>query len=480
MAVDEIIVNQIPSGIPDDFHGEEGLLVPGYNMQNAQRVNESLYGIYNQLSLSHWSGSYLYAYYDFIIDMPVANRASSLGSTIFFDYMGYTWHIICTELGDVAVGGFFDIFIDVGKSWTHNQIIDYLCLGMDDRAKGVGPFGPWAFAHFGDNQVRDIDSPLFGFYQTIRIEGVHGGVNENDFSGNGNVIGGGVFGTAKYGGYTLRSPDNDGTALHISIYNNESGNFEFTSGFHSSLRGNPVSEHAGGELPTKVLFKKKPYYCYTSPHQWIIFPKSPGGYVIMTTKENQIGVEDYHIAGLCVPADQAYGGDMKKTSNNGYGWDIPNIRNPITYTGFMMATPRGFLTEDTDCATCVNDFFKLGQFPGLDCGVTYLVYNTRFHEAGLVVTTAERPIRYSAIVALTEGNSFFNREHGVHWTATKSQVYGYAWNMYMTTQGAGLGTVIEDIGGFFFAYRRQYTPCEATLWLRIGSPTGDIEDYVGF
>lgn len=484
--VDEIIDNQIPSGMPDSIYGEGSSLIPNYNMSNPFWVNQSLLGISGQMAAVGWDiDKKLKAYYEFRIDLPINGRAG-LGSrvidlypTLYGDNPGgaQAYQFFCPyppsndpdPTGGSSPSGGLIKGLPTFPDDPQITLIGYLIAAMD-----AAPFPDGKqFIHTAYKPLDDPDSPLFGVPTAIYIEAKEGGVDYNDFSGIGNVVGGGQFiGPSRYGGYDLYSRSGD-TVLHVKMWNDLNGNFTFITGFPTGPRGNPVSELTNSDLTETVFFGRSAYYCFASPHNWIVFPANYDSYTAKNARENEIGTSDYHLAGIYVPPAQANGSLTRlDTINHGYGWDDPLIRNPIVFAGFMMSTNRAFLTEDTRCATCVNDFFKIGQFPGLDCGVTYLTYNTRYHEAGTIVTTVGRTIMYSAIVALTEGNSFFNREHDYPWVAVKSQVYGFTYCMYLTTETVPLGTIIEQTTGqYYLAYRTQSTPCEATLWLKTASPS---------
>lgn len=468
MPVDEVIVNRIPSDIPTYIFQEALQISENVSLFGNTNSDIAVIDFRNAASNHNWAvDGRLIPTYKFIVDLPIANHAGAF-DTIIFDYFGNAYKIWAVDLHDPDPSGAGVIGVQVLSTWSQNQIIDQLALMMNLNSSTFRLTKFFSFLHTPTDPNEDPTSPFFGTHTSILIECTEDGPDGNSFSGVGNIVGGGAFvGKSVNGGYNMRSattPDKDGT-MHVTMWTSDTDNLNIQSGFLNGNKGNPVSKFANSELPRVVMLQRNNYNICVGASQLIIYPDRYDAYTPLNSDEVNSGTSDYHICTPHIPPELQVG-SLQLTSNNGYGREIPSIRNPIVYCGFYMATVRTVMGETARFATCVNDFFVSGVQVATDSGVQYQVYNSRFHRKGPLGTTAGHPLQYSAVVGLAEGNSFFNREHAIPWTKTMAQVYAFVPNMYLTTEKVSLGArFIDSLGKTNRAYRTMEEPVEATLWL---------------
>lgn len=476
---DEVIINYIPTNLPTFVYSESIGMLENVSLASASSVDGNIANIAGLLIGQGWQlGTKLYATGTFQISLPIVGGAGPF-DTIIFDYFGFTFKIFAIDKGDPdpsipIIGGNLGIRgVGVMSYWEQNYIIQALADAMTEVANFyINADKITSFTHVGINPITEIDNPLFGVNRQILITAAEDGPVGNGSGGIGNVVGGGVFnGVTTGGGYELISPKTATTtsSIKFKMYRGSTSLFYFNAEFMPGDRGNPLAvlEENRAIMQLRVFLKRSNYTIIAGPSQLIIYPKTYTAYNPTSIDEVLLGVSDYHICVPHVPYDQT-SGTLTKTSNNGWGWDIPNIRNPIVYCGFMMSTPRNLLAEHGNFATCVNDFFITNN-AGLDSGVIYLVLNSHQRASGPLLTTSGRSVFYSALIGLSEGNSLFNREHNIPYVPTMAQIYAFVPNMVMTTNYATPNTKMTDPTGTktYICYRSQTTPCEASLWIII-------------
>jgi hypothetical protein len=240
--------------------------------------------------------------------------------------------------------------------------------------------------------------------------------------------------------------------LRVKFYNNETGGFEFESEFIPGPRGNPVSEHANGVLPRQILHRRNNYFSIVGHFQWCIFPlEYYTTFPVGGVDDVIMGVSDYWICAPHVPDSMRLNGDIQKA---------------ILYCAFTMIAARDVMYDSGRSATCVSDKFKIGFGVG-DVGASLICYNSRGTDEGELLTTTDLALQTSAIIGLSPGNNFFNREHGIAYVLEPLKICGYIWDSFMTTQKAYLNAVVRGPDGRkYMAVRVQTTPCECTLWMQ--------------
>lgn len=461
----EIIDNHTLPNIPTLVHEEGSTVFENYDMSSSIKVNESLIGVFAQIAGEGWSnGEPQKANFTFQIDLPIVGQIGAFSLIIlWFEHKAFQIYNPSKDppdedpSGNIVAGVGPDgsdatvIGVPVNSNMGQNEIIMALANEMAKVQSN--------YTYIGIEPIDDPDSPLYGVFTKIEIKARLGGAEWNDLSGIGNIVGGGVFnGLAKFGGYELNSPPSGDVRLRLTIWNNPTSNFTFRAHFLRGPRGNPESLLTTSALQERVMHKRRNYTVFAGPRQWGIFPKVYEAYSPTSIIDVLQGVDDYHFCGPWVPPDQA-------------NPKVVGADKATLYCGFAMATRRDKLNEFSDCATCINDNFRDGFFQGLDTGVVYLAYNSMYHGGGPLRTTAGKSLKYSAVICLSPGNSFFNRSHDppLPWASTPANVYAYVPDMYMTTEAVPLNTKVQDpvTRRTFIAYRVQVSPCECTLWLGV-------------
>lgn len=461
----EVIDNHTPPNIPTFIREDGSTVFEDTDLSSSRKVNENLIGISAQLQGEGWAiDQPQKAFFTFQVDLPIVLQRGPFSVIIFyFQHKAFQIYNPTREpIPDEDPSG--NIISGVGPNGEDATVIGVpVNYGMSQNEAILALASKMAsaepnYVYEGDSGIEDPDDPNYNTYTRIKITAKLSGAEWNDLGGIGNVVGGGQFnGVAKFGGYDLNSPPNGDTRLKLTMWNHPTSNFAFRAHFLQGPRGNPESRTTTSVLHERVMHKRDNYTVFAGPRQWGIFPKFYNFYRSDTIIDVLQGTSDYHFCGPYIPPDQA-------------NERVVGIDHYTNYCGFAMATRRDKLNENSDCATCINDKFRDGFFLGSDAGVSYLAYNSMYHSAGALRTTAGKTIKYSAVICLSTGTSFAQRARlDFSWIATPANVYAYVPDMFMTTEAVPFNTKIQDevTRRTYIAYRVQTSPCECTLWLGV-------------
>ena len=133
--------------------------------------------------------------------------------------------------------------------------------------------------------------------------------------------------------------------------------------------------------------------------------------------------------------------------------------DPLTYCAFVMIADRTQLQSAFNSTTAINGSFFEGDFfpfEVVDRGISFLLLNSMYRDAGALTTTALKTIQYAALIGLSP-----DAGEAMH-------VAGTCWDMFLETRYRPLDTLaFAPNGKLIIAYRSQEEPCEATLWLAL-------------
>lgn len=252
--------------------------------------------------------------------------------------------------------------------------------------------------------------------------------------------------TTKNGGWQLVSTHGD-TVMELTLTNNENSNFTIRAQFRGGPHGNPQSALTNTWPPRVLMHKRDNYMILAGPSMFIITPLYYKTYVGDSAPDVLEGTDDYWLCAPFVPEE--------------YKAEIP-------YCGFQVRSSR-FVMNSFHAYSVVGDKYFKETYSGLpDTGMSIVLYDWEGVLGDNLTTPTGAALIYSAMVQLSPGLSFYDREHHVPYHLQPLSVVGYLPDMFLSSIYYPINAeVIGKDGLHYIAYKSQTTPCAATLFVRL-------------
>lgn len=444
-------------GLPTEEHPLGASVGYRVDLSSSLKVNQAIDYLNGVLQLNNWVNTDpQYARMTFTVDLPITGGGGAFTLIVLYWY-GKAYKMFSPTTGDTDPSG--DILLGVGPNGEdatvvgiatvpgmgQNELIQLLADTMSDAGDFKG-----TLADIIDAPGNAFDGVAGSILFTAKVDGP----DYNDVFGNGNVLGGGLFRSlSKYGGYRLKSELNPYTFLDITLLNDERSQLLIKTQFGAG----PLVFMRKAILSDIVMHRITNYMVLCGPAQFILTPmRYPTDYHPDNIVDVLQGTFDYWICAPYVPPNQIF------EANN-----ITLRTRAILACAFRIMTARDQLHSSV-AAVAIGGNFAEATFSAPDIGVMIFPLNSHYNLAGPLLSPTDLPVTMSALVGISDGLSFADREAHVALTQTEALICGYIWDAHMTFKYEPIQTIGFFNGKEYVAYRSQAAPLECTLWMWTG------------